>query len=296
VHLPVSKGACYGLLAVSERLPPAMPPSGGTASGDAVTGLGVAMVLVMLGAYRPARDQQRLRVRPRGRVGVDDPQVHPSNPARHRFLPGAVCSDRDLSGDICPQASPVIQQRDRPYLLGWVGEVPIQAHAQRSATACHGEVQHPTVETERAVIPAHRKYRAPTAREPGLAVTVPPTLGSGVSSIGVAAQHRPRASAVELPEAARPGIGQLTARLLIRAKRPILAGSPPGVQLQHARPHIPGRRQQADQATALPPGQSQPDPRSAVDRLRRILVTVSGHKTTPPSTDKTGRMDWRLPC
>jgi hypothetical protein len=141
--------------------------SGRAAGGGAAAGLGVGVVLVVLGADRPPGHQQPFTRGPDDRVGVDDAQIDPGHPARVGFLPGRAGSDRHLGGHVGPQPARVEQQRDRADLGRRVGQVPVQAYLQRRAAAGHRDVQHPAVEAECAVIPAHRHHPPPAAREPG---------------------------------------------------------------------------------------------------------------------------------
>ena len=117
---------------------PSLPGLGRAVGHRPHAGLGVGQVHAVLGADRPPRHQQPLAVWPGHRVGVDDPQVHSGDPGGVWFLPGRITSDRDLGGDIDPQPSTVIDQRDRPDLLGRVGQVPVQPHPQRGRPRATG--------------------------------------------------------------------------------------------------------------------------------------------------------------
>ena len=104
------------------------------------------------------------------RVGVDDTQIHPGDPGRVRFEAGRVGGDRDLGGHIQVQPATVMQQGDRPDLLGRVRDRPGQPQPQRR-TAARDRHPHPAplgVEGERAVVVAHRHHEPPPPRKPGL--------------------------------------------------------------------------------------------------------------------------------
>jgi hypothetical protein len=116
---------------------------GSAAGSRPAAGLGVVVVLAVLSADRPPRHQQTLRIPPGDRIRVDDPQVHPGDPAGIGFLPGRVGGDRHFRGHLHPQPPRVEQQGDRTDPLG--------------------RLRHVAVQAERAVIPAHRHHPPPAA-------------------------------------------------------------------------------------------------------------------------------------
>ena len=258
------------------------PPRHGAAAGP-----GITQVLAALRADRPPRHQQQLPVRSGGGIRVDDPQVHPGHPARIRGLAVRIRCDRDLRGHLCPEPARLAQHGHRADLGRRVGRVPVQPHQQRRAAPRHRQPQPPPVQRERARIPAHR-HQAPAApREPRCLITGRTALGGGEPGVRIPAQHRPGPRAVQLPERARARARQLPAQLPISGQRRVLAAAPPGVQLQHAAPHVPGRPQQPEQAPPLPGGGAQPAPRGAVHHARRSRGTFSGHTASKaPPTDK----------
>ena len=216
------------------------------------------------------------------------PRSTPATRARVGPGPFRVGGDGDLGGHVQVQAPGVEAEGHRPDLAGRVGQVPVQAHQQRRAAPGHREAQHPPVQGERARIPADRHQSPPAPREPRRAVPGPAPFGGGEPGVGVAAQHRPGAGAVELAESARPRRGQLPAQLLVGRQRGVLAAPPPPVQLQHGAPHVARRAQQPEQPVPLAAGHAQPAPRGAVHHRRRIPLTFSRHEAIkPPPTDKT---------
>jgi hypothetical protein len=208
--------------------PPVLAPSpraaltrlGGAAGGGAAAGLGVVVVLAVLGADRPPRHQQSLRARPGDRIRVDDPQIDPGHPGRIGFLPGRVGGDRHFRGHLHPQPPRAGQQGNRTDLGGGPGQVVVQADPQRRAAAGHRNRQHPPVQAERAVIPAHRHHPPAAPREPRGEVSAPAPFRRRKPGVSVTAQHRPGTSGVEFPERARPRSGQHSAQLLVRRQRP----------------------------------------------------------------------------
>jgi len=251
-------------------------------------GCAVAQVLPTLGADRPPRHQQHLPIGPGRRVRVDHPQVHPRNPPPIRFFLLGVYGDRYLGGDIHIEPCCLTQQGDAADLFGRVGQVPVQPHNQRRAAPRHRQPHHLALKGERARIPAHRHQRPPTPREPRGLVALLAALGRGKPGIGIPAQNRPGPRGVQLPEGARARGSQLPAQLLVARQRRILPTTPPGVQLQHAAPHIPRGPQQPEQPPPLPPGDAQPTPSGPVHHARRTGRTLPGHAASKPAPcDKT---------
>jgi hypothetical protein len=87
-------------------------------------------------------------------------------------------------------------------------------------------------------VPADRDQAASAPREPGRVIARLALGGGGEPGVGVPAQHRPGAGAVELAEGARPGHGQFAAEFLVAGQQGVLAAAPPGVQFQHRAPHV----------------------------------------------------------
>jgi hypothetical protein len=97
-------------LAAPELPPPPRPALAGLGRppGNCPgAGLPVVQVLVVLGADRPARDQQPFACRPGDRVRVDDPNINPGHPGRVGLLSRWVLCDRNLRGHIYPQPARV---------------------------------------------------------------------------------------------------------------------------------------------------------------------------------------------
>jgi len=67
---------------------PVLPGPGRPPRHGPLPGLGVPQVLVAFGADGPTRHQQALPARPRHRIRVNDPHIHPGDLARVRLLPG----------------------------------------------------------------------------------------------------------------------------------------------------------------------------------------------------------------
>jgi hypothetical protein len=164
---------------------PVLPGFRGAAGDRPDAALTVGQVHAVLGADRPSRHQQHLAIGPGHRVRVDDPRVDPRHPAWIRFLSGWVAGDRDFGGDIDPQPPGIVQQRDRPHLFWRVGQVPVQPHPQRRATAGGRDPQPSAGQREGAVVPAQRHQRSPPPREPR------PLIATDKPPPDTPAQHAP---------------------------------------------------------------------------------------------------------
>src|SRR5438309_8559570 len=141
-----------------------------------------------------------------------------------------------------------------------VRDGPCKAHHQRGRSPPHRDPQALALDAERAVVPPHRKQGLLAAGEADRQAGLAPLRRLEPLS-GVAPDHRARSDPVELPEA-HPG--DLPAQRLVRDDRRELPLPELAVAVEHQGADVPGRAQQAVQATALGPGGTDGDPGAAV--------------------------------
>ena len=195
---------------VAAPTPRAMLPRLGCPSGGlGAAGLLILKVQVAFGPQSPTRHQQPL-ILGDDRIRMNDPKVHPRHPIRIQV---AVMLDGDGGGDSQPQPPAVDQQRDRPDLLGRIGERPGQPNPQLGLALGDRQAHPLTLDGEGAVVEPDGDKGPLAPREAGVLLLLVVALGGLEPGVGIAAQHRPCPHRRQLPEVAHAG--ELAAQGLI---------------------------------------------------------------------------------
>ena len=225
------------------------------------------------------------------RVRMDDPQIHAGDPARVRALTGGIGGDGQFGGDLQAQSSVLVEQGHRPHPVRRVGNVAVQTQPQRCAAGSGTQPQPSAVQSEGAVVPAHRHQPASAPRKPHQLVPGLTAFRRREPRIRKPAQHRPGTRAVKLTERARPGRRQLPTQLLITRQRGDATTPPPPVDLQHARPHITRRTQQTETPPPLPTSYPHTHPSRAIHHRTSSRIPTSrrsSRRRSPAGRAPTG--------